>query len=67
MEFHFEFIPASVAVDKPNLHKTKLSVVTGTLIPFGFLIIHCNFQLLVGTLGSLRRTAASVIPALELA
>lgn len=46
MKFHFEFILASVALDKPNLHKTKLSVVTVTLIPFGFLIIHSSFQLL---------------------
>lgn len=53
MRFHFEFILASVALDKPNLHKTKLSVVTVTLIPFGFLIIHGSFQLLPHTLGSL--------------
>lgn len=52
MEFHFEFILASVALDKPNLQKTKLSVVTGTLIPFAFLIIRSNFQLLPCIVGS---------------
>ena len=53
MEFHFEFILASVALNKPNLHETKLSVVTVILIPLGFLIIHSSFQLLPCTLDSL--------------
>lgn len=53
MEFHFEFILASVALDKTNLHKTKLSVVTVILIPLGFLIIHSGFQLAPCTLDSL--------------
>lgn len=53
MEFHFEFILASVALDEPNLHKTKLSVVTVILILLGFLIIHSSFQLSPCTLDSL--------------
>lgn len=64
MKFHFEFILASVALDKPNLQKSKLSAVTVTLIPFGFLIIQSSFQILPHT--EPRGTPASATPALPL-